>query len=294
VQRAGEVIPEVVAPLPERRTGEERPFVMPERCPVCQTAVERRDGEAVARCPNPSCPAQVLERLFHFGSRDAMDIEGVGGRLLAQMLEAGLIRDPADLYHLTKEQLLSLDRMADRSAQNVLDAIARSRETTLARFLFALGMRHVGSHVADVLAAHFPSIEALMDASFEEVREVRGIGPTIAASIMGFFEQPANRSLVLRLLASGVRPAAGAAPVQARGGPLDGAQLVFTGTLDRWKRSEAEALARAAGGVLTEGVTKKTTYLVAGASPGSKLERARRLGVKVLTEGEFARLIGEA
>ena len=294
VQRAGEVIPEVVAPLPERRTGEERPFVMPGRCPVCRTAVERRDGEAVARCPNPSCPAQVLERLFHFGSRDAMDIEGVGGRLLAQMLEAGLIRDPADLYHLTKEQLLSLDRMADRSAQNVLDAIARSRETTLARFLFALGMRHVGSHVADVLAAHFPSIEALMDASFEEVREVRGIGPTIAASIMGFFEQPANRSLVLRLLASGVRPAAGAAPVQARGGPLDGAQLVFTGTLDRWKRSEAEALARAAGGVLTEGVTKKTTYLVAGASPGSKLERARRLGVKVLTEGEFARLIGEA
>lgn len=229
VQRAGEVIPEVVAPLPERRSGEERPFVMPGRCPVCQTAVERRDGEAVARCPNPSCPAQVLERLYHFGSRDAMDIEGVGGRLLAQMLEAGLIRDPADLYHLTKEQLLSLDRMADRSAQNVLDAIARSRETTLARFLFALGIRHVGSHVADVLAAHFPTPEALMDASVEEVREVPGIGPTIAASVVDFFERPANRRLALRLLAAGVRPASGAARVQARGGPLDGAQFVFTG-----------------------------------------------------------------
>ncbi|MDI6771565.1 MAG: NAD-dependent DNA ligase LigA [bacterium] len=294
VQRAGEVIPEVVAPLPERRSGEERLFVMPGRCPVCQTPVERRDGEAVARCPNPSCPAQVLERLYHFGSRDAMSIEGVGGRLLAQMLEAGLISDPADLYHLTKEQLLSLDRMADRSAENVLDAIARSRETTLARFLFALGIRHVGSHVADVLAARFPSIEALMDASFEEVREVPGIGPTIAVSVVEFFEQPANRHLVLRLLAAGVRPAPGAARVQAPGGPLDGAQLVFTGTLDRWKRGEAEALARAAGGVVTEGVTKKTTYLVAGASSGSKLERARRLGVKVLTEGEFARLVGEA
>lgn len=298
VQRAGEVIPEVVAPLPERRSGEERPFVMPGRCPVCQTPVERRDGEAVARCPNPSCPAQVLERLYHFGSRDAMDIEGVGGRLLAQMLEAGLISDPADLYHLTKEQLLSLDRMADRSAQNVLDAIARSRETTLARFLFALGIRHVGSHVADLLAAHFPSVEALMDASFEEVREVPGIGPTIAAGVLDFFKRPANRRLVLRLLAAGVRSATGAARVRARGGvpgrALDGAQLVFTGTLDRWTRGEAEALARAAGGVVTDGVTKKTSYLVAGASPGSKLERARRLGLKVLTEGEFARLIGEA
>ncbi|MBM3471298.1 MAG: NAD-dependent DNA ligase LigA [Armatimonadetes bacterium] len=298
VQRAGEVIPEVVAPLPERRSGDERLFTMPGHCPVCRTAVERPEGEAVARCPNPACPAQVLERLYHFGSRDAMDIEGVGGRLLAQMLEAGLIRDPADLYHLTKEQLLSLDRMADRSAQNVLDAIARSRETTLARFLFALGMRHVGSHVADLLAAHFTSPEALMDASFEEVREVPGIGPTIAASVVDFFKRPANRRLVMRLVAAGIRPATGAARVQARGGPpgraLDGAQIVFTGTLSRWKRGEAEALARAAGGVVADGVTKKTAYLVAGASPGSKLERARRLGVKVLTEGEFARLIGEA
>ncbi len=293
VQRAGEVIPEVVAPLPERRTGEQRRFVMPSHCPVCGAGVERPPGEAVARCPNLSCPAQVLERLYHFASRDAMNIEGVGGKLLAQMLEAGLVRDPADLYHLAKKQILSLERMADRSAQNVLDAIGRSRETTLARFIFALGIRHVGSHVAEVLAAHFPTVEALMDAALEEVRDVPGVGPTIAASVAGFFAQSANRRLVSRLLAAGVKPAPGAAQVRARGGPLEGAQVVFTGTLARWTRSQAEALVRAAGGVPTDDVTKKTTYLVAGASPGSKIERARRLGVKVLDEDEFAGLIGK-
>ncbi|MGQ0548050.1 MAG: NAD-dependent DNA ligase LigA, partial [Armatimonadota bacterium] len=292
VQRAGEVIPEIVAPLVERRTGAERRFVMPDRCPVCNTPAERPSGEAVARCPNLSCPAQVLERLYHFGSRDAMNIEGVGGKLLAQMLERGLIRDPADLYHLTIEQVLTLERMGDKLAQNIIDAIDRSRNTTFARLLYALGIRHVGAHIAELLTAHFQTPQALMDASFEEVRDVQGIGPTIAESVVNFFAQRPNRRLVERLLAAGVKPKAAAPPSAERDGPLAGAQVVFTGTLSRWTRGQAEALAREAGGTPADSVTKKTTYLVAGESPGTKLEKARKLGVKVLTEEAFARLIG--
>jgi DNA ligase (NAD+) len=291
VQRAGEVIPEVVAPLVERRTGQEREFTMPTRCPVCQTPAVRPDGEAVTRCPNLSCPAQVLERLYHFASRDAMNIEGLGGKLLAQLLERGLIRDPADLYRLTKEDVLSLDRMGDKLAQNILDAIDRSRQTTFTRFLYALGIRHVGGHIADLLAGHFKSPEALMTASFEEIRDVPGIGPTIAESVATFLKQTPNRRLVQRLLAGGVRPKAEEGTAAGRDGPLAGSQVVFTGTMSRWTRGQAEALAREAGGVAVDSVTKKTTYLVAGESPGSKLEKARRLGIKVLTEDEFARLI---
>ncbi len=290
VQRAGEVIPEIVAPLPERRTGRERTFEMPDRCPVCGTPVEKPEGEAVARCPNLSCPAQVQERLYHFASRDAMNIEGLGERLIAQLLDRGLVRDPADLFHLTKARLLTLDRMGDKLAQNLLDAIDRSRTTTWARLLYALGIRHVGAHVADVLAAHFPSPQALMDASLEEVRDVPGIGPAIAASVVSFFRQAPNRKLVRRLLDAGVAPAAPQAQ-PPRDGPLAGAQVVFTGTLSRWPRSQAETLLRRAGGVPGDTVTKRTTYLVVGATPGSKLERARSLGVKVLTEDEFVRLI---
>ncbi len=292
VQRAGEVIPEVVAPLPERRTGEERLFVMPTRCPVCGTPVEKPEGEAVARCPNLSCPAQVHERLIHFASRDAMNIDGLGVKLIGQLLEKGLIRDPAGLYRLTKKGLLGLERMGDKLAQNVLDAIARSRETTVARFLYALGIRHVGAHVADVVAEHFPTIDALKDASFEQVRDVPGIGPTIAESIVTFFKQAPNRRLVKRLLAAGVKPAAPRRASRSTDGPLAGAQVVFTGTLKRWTRGQAEGLVREAGGVPSDSVTKKTMYLVAGEAAGSKLEKAQKLGVKVLTENEFAKLVG--
>ena len=291
VQRAGEVIPEVVAPLPERRTGAEQRFVMPDRCPVCNTPVERPSGEAVTRCPNLSCPAQVLERLYHFASRGAMDIEGLGGKLIAQMVERNLVSDPADIYQLTKEQVLTLARMGDKLAQNIIDAIERSREVTFARFLYALGIRHVGAHVAELLAAHFQTPQALMNASFEEVRDVQGIGPTIAESVVNFFAQPPNRHLVERLLAAGVKPRAAAPPSAARDGPLAGTQIVFTGTLSRWTRGQAETLVQEAGGVATDSVTKKTTYLVAGDSPGTKVEKARKLGVKVLSENEFARLV---
>lgn len=290
VQRAGEVIPEVVGPLPERRTGGERRFVMPQECPVCHTPVEKPEGEAVARCPNLTCPAQVQERLSHFASRDAMNIEGLGDRLIAQLLQHGMIRDPADLYHLKKEQVLTLERMGDKSAQNLLDAIERSKQTTFARLLYALGIRHVGAHVAELLAGHFLSPKVLMEASPEEVRDIPGIGPTIAESVVSFFRRAPNRRLVQRLLDAGVVPAPAASP-PVRHGPLAGAQVVFTGTLRRWPRGQAEALVRQAGGVPGDSVTKKTTYLVAGEAAGAKLEKARRIGVTVLTEDEFARLI---
>jgi DNA ligase (NAD+) len=291
VQRAGEVIPEVVAPLPERRTGDERAFVMPQRCPVCGTPVERPEGEAVTRCPNLACPAQVRERLIHFASRDAMDIDGLGEKLVTQLLDRGLIRDPADIYALTQGDLLTLDRMGERLAQNLLDAIERSKATTLARLLFALGIRHVGQHVAELLAAHFRTPQALMGASFEEIRDVPGVGPTIAASVAAFFAAASNRRLVQRLLDAGVRPGVEAA-APPRDGPLAGARVVFTGTFTRWSRGDAEALVRRAGGNPQDSVSKKTTYVVAGDAPGSKLDRARRLGVKVLSESEFAELVG--
>jgi DNA ligase (NAD+) len=293
VRRAGEVIPEIIRPLIERRTGNERPFEMPAACPVCGTPVSKPEGEAVARCPNLSCPAQVQERMFHFASRGALDIGGLGYKLIAQLLAVGLIRDPADIYHLTKDQLLTLDRMGDKLAANVLDAIDRSRNTTLARFLYALGIRHVGSHAAEVLAEHFGSIDALLRAPFEEIRDVPGVGPAIAESITMFLEQEPNRQLIQRLLDAGVRPTTEkAAASEPKEGPFRGAQIVFTGTLSRWTRSDAEALARDAGATTADAVTKKTTHVVTGASPGSKLDKARRLKIPVLTEEEFASIVG--
>lgn len=290
VQRAGEVIPEVVRVLPERRTGQERTFRMPDTCPVCGTQAIRPEGEAVARCPNASCPAQVLGRLIHFCSRDAMNIDRVGPKLLSQLLEHKMIADPADLYALRTEQLLSLERMGDKSANNVLQSIAGSRRPTLARLLYALGIRHVGAHVADVLAAHFQDLDRFMHADFVSVRDVPGIGPTIADSVVAFFRLPENRRFVRKLLDAGVRPAAAAVTTAA--GPLAGKQLVFTGTLSSFTRSRAEALARDHGALVTGSLSKKTNFLVAGAEPGSKLQKARKLGIQTLTEQEFLLMVG--
>jgi len=290
VQRAGEVIPEVVRVLVERRTGAERPFEMPRRCPACQTEVVRLPDEAVARCPNAACPAQVMERLIHFASRDAMDIDGLGPRTLGQLVERGLVRDVADLYRLSREQLLMLDRMAERSAQNLLDALARSRTRPLARFLYALGIRHVGGTVAALLARHFGTLERLRDASAEQVRDVPGVGPAIAESVAAFFQRPENRALLDRLLALGVHPTPAEQP---RDGPLAGRQVVFTGTLARFTRGEAEARVRALGGTVGSDVTRKTDYVVVGVQPGAKAAKAARLGIATLSEEAFLALVGE-
>lgn len=289
VQRAGEVIPEVVRVLTERRTGAERTFTMPTTCPACGTKVVRPEGEAVTRCINASCPAQVLGRLIHFCSRGAMNIDRVGPKLLMQLLDRRLIKDPADLYQLRKEQVTGLERMGEKSAQNVLDSIAQSKRTTLARLLYAFGIRHVGAHVAELLAAQFRDIEALITADFEEIRDVEGIGPTIAESVALFFRQPHNVRLVRELLALGVRPAA---PARAQAGPLAGKQVVITGTLSRFSRAQAEQLVRDHGGTVGSSVSRKTDVVVAGQDPGSKLEKAKKLKVRILSEPEFLSLLG--
>jgi DNA ligase (NAD+) len=288
VQRAGEVIPEIVRTLVERRTGDERQWTMPERCPACGSAVARSEGEVVARCVNASCPAQVLGRLIHFCSRGAMNIDRVGPKLLMQLLERRLIAGPDDLYSLRGEQLAGLERMGERSAQNVLDSIDGSRRTTLARLLYALGIRHVGGHIAELLAARFGDIEALMAASFEEIRDVEGVGPVIAGSVHLFFQQPPNARLVRNLLARGVHPSA---PPRVAAGALAGRQVVITGTLEKFSRTQAEQLVRDRGGTIGSSVSKKTDLLVVGSDPGSKLEQAKKRKVKTITEAEFIDLL---
>ncbi len=287
IQRAGEVIPEIVRVLPERRTGEEQVFVMPTTCPVCGATVHREAGEVVARCPNAACPAQVLERLLHFCSRDAMNIDGVGPKLLAQLVAAKAIQNPADLYRVGEADLMTLERMGEILARSVLASIAQSRRPTLARFLYALGIRHVGAHVAEVVARQFQNLGAVMAATADDFSATLGIGPTIAESLAAFFQTRENRRLIEKLTTAGVEPAAVAASVT---GPFAGEQVVFTGTLSRFTRSEAESLVRAQGGVVGTTVSKKTTYLVAGTDPGAKLQKAQTLGVQVLSEDEFASL----
>lgn len=293
VQRAGEVIPEVVAVITERRTGAERPFVFPTTCPECGTPVEKPEGEVVARCPNVACPAQRKRRIEHFVGRNAMDIEGIGPAQIDQLIESGLVRDPADLYRLTPEQLLPLERMGKVLAEKIVRHIQASRERPLSRFLFALGIRHVGEHVAELLAEHFGSLEALQKASAEELSQVPGIGPEIAASVASFFSQESTRQLLEKLRAAGVRPQAPQAPSAVAENRVAGKTFVFTGTLGQMTRAEAESLVKRLGGRTSSNVSQRTDYVVAGENAGSKLAKARQMGVTVLTEAQFLALCKE-
>ncbi len=305
IQRAGDVIPEVVRVLKERRDGTEREFHMPTECPVCGAQVVRPEGEAVARCIGTSCPAELLEGLIHFVSRDAMDMDGVGPKLLEQLVERGFVKTPADLYHLTREQLLSLERMGEKSAENVLQAVATSKEAGLERVLFALGIRHVGQNVARDLAAHMGDIDRLMAATFDELTAVPAVGEKIAGSVLEYFAEPQNRELIERLKEAGVRMtatstvaaaaggAAGAGGAGGEGGTgtaLAGKRFVVTGTLSRPRR-EIEDLIRSYGGTVSGSVSRNTDFVLAGENPGSKLDRARELGVPVLTEEDFERML---
>jgi DNA ligase (NAD+) len=289
VQRAGEVIPQVVGPVTSKRTGKERRFVPPKKCPACRTKVVRPEGEVMRYCPNPACPAQAFRLLAHFVSRGAMDIEGIGEQLSLTLLQAGLVQDPADLYFLKKEALLELERMADKSAQNVLDAIGVSRGRPLQRVLFALGIRHVGSETAALLAQHFGSMEALMQASPEELAAVPTIGPVVARSVHEYFRDGPSRRLIQKLRRGGVRMEA-EAPA-ARTGPLSGQTFVITGTLAAFSRSEAEARIQSLGGATGVSITRSTDYLIVGESPGSKLEKARQYGTKILNDEELMTLL---
>jgi DNA ligase (NAD+) len=289
VIRAGEVIPQVVGPLRERRTGQETPFVMPDRCPACGTPVERPADEAMRFCPNATCAGRILEGIVHFASRDAMDIRGLGYERVRQLLDAGLIRDVADLYHLTRDQLITLDRFAEQSATQLVAAIAASREQPFSVLLFSLGIRHVGKTVAQLLARRFGNMEALRHASAEAIGETSGVGPTIAEAVSSFFHDPRNRDLVERLESAGLTPGE---PVATRDGILSGKTYVLTGTLATLSRGEATRLIEDAGGRVAGSVSKKTDAVVAGADAGSKLEKARQLGIEILDESDLLRRVG--
>jgi DNA ligase (NAD+) len=291
VQRAGEVIPQVVGPVVSRRTGAERQFVMPERCPSCDTPVVRPEGEVMRYCPNRRCPAQLFRLLFHFAGRGAMDIEGLGESLAWQLLEAGLVKDLADVFSLTLEGLLKLERMGEKSASKLLANIEASKRRPLANLLFGLGIRHVGFETAAILAGHFGSIDALAAAGLEELEAVPAIGPKTAESVFEYFRDEENRRFIEKLRAAGVRLEA-EAPA-AREGPLQGLTIVPTGSLRRWSRNEVESLIKRLGGAVGSSVTKKTDYVVAGESPGSKLAKAHEYGIPVLDEDAFLRLLGE-
>ena len=290
VQRAGDVIPEVVHVIPSMRTGKERRFVIPDRCPVCGAEVLKSEEEAVVRCTGLSCPAQLKERVRHFASKGAMDIDGLGDKLVAQLVDKGLVQDVADLYTLSKEDLAGLDRMADKSAQNVLDALEASKSRNSVRLLVALGIRHVGEHVAEVLIEAVHSIDRLAKVSEEDLVAVYEIGPEVAKSVVTFFGQEENRKVIEKLKAAGVRFEAEKRAASEQ--PLKGKTFVFTGALSSFTRDEAQELVQRLGARATSSVSKKTDYVVAGEGAGSKLEKANALGITVLSEETFKKLVG--
>ncbi|KQC07301.1 MAG: aromatic ring-opening dioxygenase LigA [Smithella sp. SDB] len=289
IQRAGDVIPEVVKVIFEKRTGKEKKFKMPTHCPQCGSEVVRFEGEVAHRCVNISCPAQLKEHIRHFASRGAMDIEGLGEKVSAQLFDAKLIADPADLYFLSKEQLTALDRQAEKSAQNLIDAINKSKNPLLDKFIYALGIRHVGERTAKLLADHFGSMENLMASKQEDLTVINEIGPEIAVSIVECFHEQKNIDVMNKFSKAGVIPQKKTIRANA---PLQGKSFVFTGTLENMGRNEAKLFVENLGGTIHSSITKKTTYVIAGSDPGSKLDKAKSSGIHIITEEEFLKLIG--
>lgn len=289
VQRAGDVIPEVVKIIESKRTGDEQKFTLPAQCPVCQGNVVRPEGEAVHRCTNPDCPAKQIGSIEHFVSKRAMNIEGVSTKLIELFINNGLIRDVGDFYFLKKEQLVPLERMADKSAENVIQAIEQSKRPTLDRFLYALGIRHVGEHTAKILANYFSSLDRLKVASEEELVAVYEIGPEVAKSVYQYFQEDRTTKLLQKLFNGGVEIVnpEGVTTQQQ----FSGKSFVLTGTLESYTRHEAKELIEKSGGRVVSSVSKKTDYVLAGSDPGSKLAKAQQLGVTVINEEEFKKLL---
>ncbi len=289
VQRAGDVIPEVVTVIKEKRTGQEKPIHPPEKCPVCGAPVVKEG--AYYKCVNISCPAKLVQAIKHFASRRAMDIEGLGGRTAELLVERGLVKDLSDIYYLEKKDLLGLPGFAEKSAQNLIEAIERSKNPTLARFIYALGIPNVGEYTAQVLARHFGSWERLSRASLSELLEIKGIGPETARSVVSFFQEARNRQTVEKMFQAGLKPRE---EVQPKESPLAGKVVVFTGALSSMTRDEAKALVEELGGTVSNSVSRKTDLVVVGENPGSKYQRAQQLGIKTINEEEFLKLVGRA
>ncbi|MCF2133706.1 MULTISPECIES: NAD-dependent DNA ligase LigA [Mycetohabitans] len=293
VRRAGDVIPEVVGAIKERRPADARPFAMPTHCPVCGSAIERLPDEAIARCAGGLvCAAQRKQALWHFAQRRALDIDGLGEKIIDQLVEQGLTRTPADLFNLGFATVAQLDRFADKSAQNLIDSLERARHTTLPRFIYALGIRHVGEATAKDLARHFGSLDALMDASEEALLEVNDVGPVVAEAIRHFFSEPHNRMVIEQLRAAGVQWSEGPPAPRKPAGPLAGMTVVLTGTLPTLSREAAKEMLEAAGAKVAGSVSKKTNYVVAGTDAGNKLTKAEELGISIVDEEGMRRLLG--
>lgn len=290
VRRAGEVIPQVIAPILSKRTGGEKVFEMPSLCPVCGTGLVRGEGEAVWRCPNDECPSRGVEELFHFAGRSAMDIEGLGFKAAIQLREMGFVRDPGDVYSLTRDQLLQLPLFGDKKADQLMASIDNSKNAGLPRALVAIGIRDVGPPTARLLADQFGSMERVAGATVEELTAIEGIGPIVAQRIRDFFESPRNQGIVRKMAEAGV--VLEQETVEPRKGHLTGKSFVLTGGLERWSRDETQALIEEAGAKVVSGVSKKTDYVVVGEKPGSKLAKAETLGIPLLDEKGLAELLG--
>lgn len=288
VGRAGDVIPDILRVLTELRDGKERVFHMPKKCPVCGEPVAQSDGMVAFRCVNAECPAKRREAIYHFVSRHAFNIDGVGPKIIDALLDAGLIVDAADLFTLTAEALENVERFGEVSSRNVIDAIHARISVPLHRFIYALGIEHVGEETARALATHFHSLQRLHDATDNELTSVPDIGPVVSRSIVHWFSRPYNKHLLEKFVAAGLKVESQSA---IAGGPLSGKTFVVTGTLERMSRDEAKDAIRARGGTVSESVSKKTSYVVAGESAGSKLEKAQKLGVSVLDEAAFGELL---
>lgn len=289
VRRAGDVIPEVVKVITSKRTGAEKRFTMPATCPVCGSAVVRLPGEAAHRCVGISCPAQVKGRIRHFASKRAMDIDGLGVKLIDQLVEKGLVKDIADLYALTQDAFVALERMAEKSAGNIIEALEKSKHPSLARFIYALGIRHVGEHIAQVLARNLSSLGAIAHATEEELVAIPEIGPEVAQSVISFFRDKGNQGELKRLQKAGVKIAA---PSVRKEEPLKGKTFLFTGALEGMTRDEAKDLVLARGGEIASSAGKGVDYVVKGKDPGSKYAKASELGLTIIDEEEFQKLVG--